>query len=603
MKLYSLAIEGFRRVAKTEIKFGDATFLIGENNSGKSTVLKAIEYLLSGKKVIPSQEYYSVIDEDTGETKPAVNTIIFEAEFRNLPEDASNWRGFKGRIFKYDKESKEDTGLSVTYRKTFELGKDVVIEFKSKERELKEKYSKCKTGQDYIDVGVNLVLITELFPEVDKNIGKSKGALEKLEQLDDIWNLKEDEVWFKNPGGIPGNVLKMLPRFLLIPADTSISEIEGGGSGVLGKTLNELFEDVRETSDNYLKAQSYLNELSKELDPEDENSEFGKMITELNNILSSVFPDSQLHATTDLSDPDKALKPSFKIEMSSNVRTPVNNQGSGMIRAAAFGMLRFRQKWLSKKEDEHKRSLVVCFEEPEIYLHPSAANQMRDAIYDLSSKESQIIASTHSPFIIDLSRKPRQILNNLKITDEGIVNIPFTVSDAYKKLEDDDKQHVKMLLRIDSHIARIFFAKNIVIIEGDTEEIIIIECLKKLSKDEYLSIVSNFEIIKARGKASIIGLVKYLVSMGIEPIVVHDRDKGIAGAEKFNQPIIDATQGKGKVVQMCENVEDEIGYDAPSYEKPLRAYKETNKWGDNWAGVPESWKVKMKEIFGDHIKS
>ena len=601
MKLYSLAIEGFRRVAKTEILFGDATFLIGENNAGKSTILKAIEYLLSGKKIIPSQEYYSVIDDETGETKPAVNIIKLEAEFRNLPEEAVNWRGFKGRVFSYETDDKDDTGLSVTYRKTFELTKDVVIEFKSKERELKEKYSKCVTGQDYINNGIDADLITELFPDLDKKIGRSKGALEKIEQIDEIWDLKENEEWFQNPGGIPGNVLKMLPRFLLIPADTSINEIEGATSGVLGKTLNELFEDVRETSENYQKAQSFLDLLSKELDPEDKNSEFGKMISELNGVLSSVFPDTQLHATTDLSDPDKALKPSFKIEMSSNVRTPVNNQGSGMVRAAAFGMLRFRQRWLSKKEDEHVRSLIVCFEEPEIYLHPSAANQMRDAIYDLSGKESQIIASTHSPFIIDLSRKPRQILNNLHITDDGIQNVPFSVSEAYKKLEDYDKQHVKMLLRIDSHIARMFFSKCVVIVEGDTEEIIILESLKKLPKEQYLKIVSNFEIIKARGKASIIGLVKYLVSMGIEPIVVHDRDRGTEGAEKFNQPIADATQGKGRVIQMHENVEDEIGYDTPSSEKPLRAYQETLTWGDDWDKVPETWKIKIKEIFGDYI--
>lgn len=515
MKIHSLAIKGFRRVSETEIYFGDATFLIGANNSGKSTILLAIEYLLSGKKTIPSQEYYSVIDEDTGETKPAVNTIILEAEFINLPENASGWRGFKGRVFSYDTEDDNDTGLSVTYRKTFELGKDVVIEFKSKEREIKDNFATCKTGQDYIDNGIDTTLISEFFPETDKNIGKSKGALEKLEQIDEIWDLKDDEIWFQNPGGIPGNVLKMLPRFLLIPADTSINEIKGSSSGVLGKTLNELFEDVRETSNNYQQAQSYLNELSKELDPEDESSEFGKMISELNSILASVFPDTQIHATTDLSDPNKALKPSFKIEMSSNVRTPVNHQGSGMVRAAAFGMLRFRQRWLSEKKDDHVRSLIVCFEEPEIYLHPSAANQMRDAIYDLSGNESQIVATTHSPFIIDLSRKPKQILNNLHISDTGIVNVPFSVSEAYKRLEDDDKQHVKMLLRIDGHIARVFFTNNVVIIEGDTEEIIIMETLKKLPKDQYLNVVSNFEVVKARGKASIIGLVKYLVSMGI----------------------------------------------------------------------------------------
>ena len=603
MRLYSLRIEGFRRLNSTFIMFGDATFLIGANNTGKSTVFKAIEYLLSAKKTIPSLEYYSVTDEETGETKPAVTEVVLEAEFRNLPNDAHSWRGFKGRIFSYPTEDENDSGLSVTYRKTFELGKDVKIEFRSKEREPDEAYSDCKTGQDYVNKGIDAELVNSLFPDLSKNIGGSKGALEKLEQLDDIWKLGSDETWFQNPGGIPENVLKMLPRFLLIPSDTSINEIEVSTSGVLGKTLNELFEDVREHSDNYQQAQSYLDKLSKELDPEDEDSEFGKMIAELNTILSSVFPDSQLHATTDLSDPNKALKPTFTVEMSSNVRTPVTHQGSGMVRAAAFGMLRFRQKWLSKKEDEQKRPIIVCFEEPELFLHPSAANQMRDTIYDLSSAGSQIIATTHSPFIIDLSRKPKQLLNNMYITESGIEANPFNVTNAYKKLEGDDKTHVKMLLRVDEHIARIFFTKHVVIIEGDTEEVLIAETLKKLPRDQYLKIVADYEIVKARGKASIIGLAKYLVAMGIEPIVVHDRDQGVDGAEKFNQPIADALGGKGRVIQMHENVEDEVGYAAPSAEKPLRAFRETATWGADWDSVPAGWKDKMKAIFGDYIES
>ena len=179
--------------------------------------------------------------------------------------------------------------------------------------------------------------------------------------------------------------------------------------------------------------------------------------------------------------------------------------------------------------------------------------------------------------------------------------IPFNVSEAYKLLELDDKQHVKMLLRVDDHIARVFFTNNVVIIEGDTEEILIKETIKRMSHEKYLKIVSDFEIVKARGKASIIGLVKYLISMGIEPIVVHDTDAGTERAEIFNKPIADALNGKGKIIQMNKNVEDEVGYTAPSSEKPLRAFTETSGWGDDWSGVPENWKNKMREIFGEYI--
>lgn len=147
MKLHSFKIEGYKRIKSAQILFGDATFLIGSNNTGKSSVLKAIEWLLSAKKTIPSPEYYSIVDEETGETKPAVDTITLEAEFRNLPIEAKQWRGFKGRVFSYPSTDDSDSGLSVTYKKTFTLGKDVVIEFRSKEREIKSEFTGFTTGK------------------------------------------------------------------------------------------------------------------------------------------------------------------------------------------------------------------------------------------------------------------------------------------------------------------------------------------------------------------------------------------------------------------------------------------------------------------------
>ncbi len=599
MKLYSLKIEGFRRLQNNTVTFGDATFLIGVNNAGKSTVLRAIEYLLSARKSLDNKDYYSIIDEDTGETKTACDTVIFEAEFRNLPIESHDWRGFKGRIFEYDANGTDETGLCIFYRKTYKFGSDVLVELKTKKRILKTEFTSCETPQDFIDNGVSEDLINELFDNPTKKISAVQAR--KLEEINEIWDLGEEEEWFTNPGGIPGVVLNKLPRFLLIPANTSISEIGGGSTSVLGKTMVELFQEVRRVSPNYKEAQIHLDKLAKELDPQNTDSEFGKMMEELNEILSSVFPDSKIHATADLNDPDKVLKPTFNVEMSSNVRTPVENQGAGMIRATAFGILRYRQKWLSQQDATEKRNLLVCFEEPEIYLCPSAANQMRDTIYDLSDSESQIIATTHSPNMIDLSRKPKQVLNRFYLASSDINIEPFNITKAFNELIDDDKDYVKMLLRVDDYVARVFFTKKVIIVEGDTEEIVIKESLKRLPEDTYLKIVSDFEIIKARGKASIIGLVKYLVSMSINPIVVHDRDLGIEGAEKFNEPIANAVNGNGKIIQMHECLENILGYDPPSREKPYTAYKHTITWGGDWNSIPADWKAKMKDIFEGYI--
>lgn len=593
MKLHTLKINGFKRINNAEIRFGDATFLIGSNNAGKSSVLKAIDWLLSNSKRMDSNCYYSELDSDTGESKIVCKTIILEAEFRDIPEEAKEWRGFRGRVFSYDPQDSGETGNSITYRKTYVLGEDVIIELKSLKRNLKKEYENIKNATQLIEMGFDKSLIEDIFKDLDKKINATDKT--KFELIDAMWDLSEEETWDKNPGGIGGVVLSKLPGFLLIPADSGSNEIEGK-TGVLQKTLHELFKDVRSTSENYKQAQSCLDELARELDPSDGGSEFGKMMSELNSVLCSVFPESKLYAAADLSDPDSALSPSFSIEMSSNVRTSVADQGTGMIRAAVFGLLRFRQQWLRKRGGDD-RGLIIGFEEPEIYLHPSAANQMRDVIYELSGESSQIISTTHSPYLIDLSRKPKQVLNRFHYDKLHSSVHPFSVSEEYRKLEKDDKDHVKMVIKLDDHLSRVFFTKKVIIVEGDTEELVLKEAIRRMPSDRKIKLLTNTEIVKARGKAAIIGLVKYLSALNVNFVVIHDRDAGVAGAEKFNDPILRAVGSPERVIVVNECIEDLLGYKSPSSEKPYHAYNHTLTWGANYDGVPENLRTVIERAY------
>jgi len=597
MRLHTLKINGFKRIHNAQVKFADATFFIGSNNAGKSSVLKAIEWLLSDKKRMATDCYCSEIDAETGENKISCKEVILEAEFRNIPDEAKNWRGFKGRVFSYDPLDSGETGNSIFYRKSYSLGEDVVIELKSLKRELKKGFEALKKPSEFIDSGIDAKIISELFPTLDKNISASEKA--KLELIDEIWDITQEEIWDKNPGGIGGVVLSKLPSFLLIPAESGATEIEDK-SGVLQKTLNELFKDVRGSSANYKRAQECLNELAKELNPSDEGSEFGIMMGELNKVLCGVFPESKIYASADLSNPDTALSPTFSIEMSSNIRTTVSNQGTGMVRAAVFGLLRFRQAWL-KKRGEDERSLIIGFEEPEIYLHPSAANQMRDIIYELSGMSSQIIATTHSPYLIDLSRKPRQILNRFHYESSHTSINPFSVTEKYKQLSEDDKNYVKMIIKLDDHMSRIFFTKKVIVVEGDTEEIVFKEALRRVPKSTRNKILTNTELVKARGKAAIIGLIKYLSALEVDFIVIHDRDKGVKGAEVFNPHILEAAGSPDKVIAVEECIEDILGYQAPTSEKPFNAYQQTLKWGDNFEEIPEKLKVIMQKVYSSWL--
>jgi len=608
MKLHSLRIEGFRRHIDTEILFSDATFLIGQNNIGKSSILHALNYLLSDTKKIPEEEFNCVTLED-GTTTILSNEVILTAEFRNVSEEALKWPGFKGRVLKYEPANGlDDTGLKIIYRKHFKPGSNYTVELRQYNKIRLEQYADCSTLNDFREAGLDEEIINNI--DYDPNKKLTATQLKKVWEIDDLYEVDEsEEMWFANPGGIPGVVLHRLPKFILIPAQDKEDELSGT-NGSLRQTLNTLFNDVRDSSENFIKAQEHLNLLAKELDPSDKESEFGIMMAELNDVLTGVFSDIEIKTETVLSEADKSIKPQFNITLQSNVQTPVSLQGTGVIRSAVFALLRYRTI-REIKNTSTSRPIIIGFEEPEIYLHPNAANQMRETIYELASYDlNQIICTTHSPYMIDLSKKPNQILNNLigesrtvKLNDaeievEQIIANPFSTSLAFKYLQDSEKDYVKMLLKIDDYISRIFFTKNVLIIEGDTEELVLRETITRLPAPIKRDILHNWQIIKARGKAVIISLVKYLKACGIDPHVLHDRDHGTERAQQFNKPIKDSVGNPNSVFLLEECIENVLGYDPPAAEKPYTAYKFIlENWGDDWSSVSANWKDIVEQIF------
>lgn len=370
--------------------------------------------------------------------------------------------------------------------------------------------------------------------------------------------------------------------------------------------MRELFEDVRDASDNYKKAQEYLDLLASELDPEDEHKEFGKMIKDINQIISGIFTETKIHIDTNLSDPSSSIKPSFEIEMSSNVRTKPERQGMGSIRSTVFALLRYRENFVQRKlaEGIEIRPIIIGFEEPEMYLHPNAASLMRDKIYELAtSSNSKIICSTHSPYMIDLSKRidkddyPKQILNLFKLEKNDNLNynvcksFSFNTSEAYVNLQGEDRDFIKFILKIDDYVAKVFFCKKVIVIEGDTEEVLLKETISRLTPEKRKQFLANYQIIKARGKATIISLIKYLKALTIIPFVIHDKDTE-EGAIKFNNPILVALDNNEDNRFMVENtIEDILGYPEPKTEKPYKAFKHIKEnWGENWTDIPENWR-------------
>lgn len=591
MKLYKLKIQNFRKLNDVEITFGDATFLIGANNAGKSSTLDAIDYLVSTKNLSADMRS-RYVDPDTGEEVTDDREIIIAGEFRDVPLAILGERGFyRERLQKYTKEDGTN-GYSFVYRVRYSGG-TTVREMQMHSFDFKAEYAGCEKPQDFVARGVDEQVFQGI-PATRKISPENKAALFDTHQ--ELFDISEQEEWFPNPGGIAGNVLSKLPRYLTIGTEVKADQIEGK-TGELVKVLNHLFEDVRNKSEHYVKAQEALNALSAEMDPSDQTTEFGQMMTDLNHIVENVFPKSAINVDADLSDPDKVLKPTFNITMSSNVRTAVNLQGTGMLRSAVFALLRYVKH--REAIDAPDRGLIIGFEEPELFLHPNAANNMRNIIYELANGQSQVICTTHSPYMIDISRKENLVLNSYNISEHDYSStFCFNHSEEFKKLQEDDRTRVKMIQKIDDYVARVFFAQKVVIVEGDTEDVVFKKTIEVMPEEARKYINDRYQIIKAVGKATIISFVKYLRAMNVDIFVVHDRDQGTPGAERMNQPILDAVGDASKRLMMQECIEDELGYQDPGHDKPFTAYEHVKDWA-TWDDVPDNWKNKMRTIFAD----
>lgn len=592
MKLYKLRIQNFRKLKAVEIPFSDATFLIGANNAGKTTTLDAIERLLEIKSAFTKEDLSKYYDANTEGEIDEEGDIIVEGEFRDVSSAILNERGFKKeRLFTYEEDGVPKYGFFYRVRWSAQDGK-THREMKMHKLTLKEEFEGCTTPQGYIDAGIS----EEHFAGMNLNAALAAKANKELRnKIPELWNVSDEEEWFENPGGIAPNVINKLPKFLRIEANTMSEELSNKAGSSMIKILSTLFDSLCDQSQNFQAAVQALTLLEEEMDPTDPDKEFGRLMQDLNTVVDSVFPRSKIDVKANLSSKE-ALKPIFEIAMESNVKTSVDLQGTGMVRSVVFALLKYRKQRETERDDD----IIIGFEEPELYLHPNAANSMRDTIYNLATGKTQIVSTTHSPFMIDLSQRPKQVLDSYNTTDNEYARVfCFNHSEAFNAIQEDDRVRVKMIQKIDDYVARVFFAKKVIVVEGDTEDVVFKQTIKVMPDHVRKEINSNYQVIKATGKATIISFVKYLKAMGVDVFVVHDEDSGTPGAALMNQPILDALGGDvNKRYMMHDCVEDVLGYEAPNSDKPYRAYCYVKDW-TNWEQVPNSWKDAMKVIFSD----
>jgi predicted ATP-dependent endonuclease of OLD family len=163
---------------------------------------------------------------------------------------------------------------------------------------------------------------------------------------------------------------------------------------------------------------------------------------------------------------------------------------------------------------------MLLLDEPEVALHPNAIRAASEYLYDLGNDPSwQVMITTHSPLFINPLKNHTTII---RLSRDSEQPTPKTYISDTISFSLDELENLKMLNRFDQDIAEMFFGQYPIIIEGDTE-FASFEKIYELFPDDY-PINSRPILIRARGKYSIIPIIKMLAHFKSNFSILHDTD-------------------------------------------------------------------------------
>lgn len=307
-------------------------------------------------------------------------------------------------------------------------------------------------------------------------------------------------------------------------------------STILSKMVIGLIKSAVQDTENYKKTVEGLNQLAELIDSDEH---LGRISAAVSHSFSAAFPGSQIHITN----PPNEDKISSLFEKRINVKVaypgrgdgaefPLENVGHGLQRHFILAAIQAVSDEILKasKQQKNIEGELILIEEPELFLHPSKLRDLQNILYEISENTNfQIIAATHSPVLIDLSRD-HQTLARIKQSDETGSQI-FQIDSSV--FDDDERSRLSMINRFNPHVAEAFFADDVLLVEGDTEVTVfrtLIERLKEKADPNLLGI----HVINCMGKHTIPAFQKVLNHFNIEYYAIHDLDTEYLDSGKKN---------------------------------------------------------------------
>lgn len=267
----------------------------------------------------------------------------------------------------------------------------------------------------------------------------------------------------------------------------------------------------------------------------------------------------------------------------------------GLYRNLLFEIFRSISEHSQKRKHSILGNSIIFFEEPELYLHPQAEKELYNAFIKLSNLGTQLYISTHSSNFISLKHyKSICIMRKSKFGSQAF---------QFKGnlFSGDEVKYFNMNYWINPDRSELFFAKKVILVEGQTDKIVLGFLAKKLGIYKY-----DYSILECGSKSIIPQFIKLLNAFKIPYIAIYDKDNHywrtdveIENSNNKNRSIQRAINFKfGDFVEFENDIEEELyneKHERKNYKnKPFYALKTVSE--ENYI-IPQKFKEKIEKIY------
>lgn len=445
---------GFRGIANIEITLPKVTVLLGQNNAGKTSLIKAIQLALGDYARFLSDEDFYINQQDSSqeEIKVDIRFLPFEND-KNTPEFSEIWQQKFG-----------------------------------------DQIQSSVDGQQFVAI--------RTIAKADRVKG---GYLVERYHLE-VWPDQDD--WQHSPVNYNNRLTKKLDcvPFISIDAQRDIHNELKEKSSFVGRVLSSVEYNAADVASLEQMVADVNNAAIEKSDP------LKKLKEHLDNLNHSFSGTGQTELTP-FPKKIRDLSKRFSVHYGNSAQNSFSMEYHGMGTRSWASMLAvkaFTQLLVTKYQEEAEPLFpILAAEEPEAHLHPNA---QRTLFEQLKSNNTQIIISTHSPYLVGMTD-----LQNLR----GLVS-NAGASNCFQLIDGLDPEDINILQReILRFRGELLFSRALILFEGVTEEQIIPAMFKAyFGKSSFALGVTCISV----GGKNYPPFIKMALSFGIPVLVISDND-------------------------------------------------------------------------------